>query len=54
MSSDIIIDNVGNENHRAERFDRISMLLHWLTVLLVVIQLATVWFKGLGGAAPLG
>lgn len=38
-----------------DRFDRTSIMLHWLTVTLVVIQFASVWaIDAVGDKSPLG
>src|SRR5262249_53524595 len=38
---------------KAGRFDQVSILLHWLTVLLVIEQLTTAWLLSQGyGFAP--
>ena len=38
-----------------DRFDRTSIMLHWLTVILIVIQFASVWaIDAVGDKSPLG
>jgi cytochrome b561 len=51
MNVSVGIENFANDNRRARRFDRTSMLLHWLTVLLIASQLATAWSMD-GKSAP--
>lgn len=36
-------DAVAKIANNDDRFDRISILLHWLTVVLIVVQFSTVW-----------
>ena len=54
MNVSVSIENFANDDRRAGRFDRTSMLLHWLTVLLIASQLATAWPMGAGGRSALG
>jgi cytochrome b561 len=51
MSENIIISNWLDVEPRAKagRFDQISIALHWLTVLLIIAQLATAWAASKGG-----
>jgi superoxide oxidase len=45
MSEIIIISNwqESKPGAKAGRFDQVSIVLHWLTVLLIVVQLTTAW-----------
>jgi cytochrome b561 len=54
MSENIIISNWLEAEPRAKagRFDKISIALHWLTVLLIVAQFTTAWVMSKGDDIP--
>jgi len=49
MNISVSIETFANDDRRAGRFDRTSMLLHWLTAVLIASQLATAWAMEMGG-----
>ena len=52
MSEDIVVEDWrgAKPQPKAGRFDRISIAVHWLTVVLVATQFATAWLLNLGGS----
>ena len=52
MSEDIVVEGWrgAKPQPKAGRFDRISIAVHWLTVLLVATQFATAWLLNLSGS----
>lgn len=52
MSEDIVVEDWrgAKPQPRAGHFDRISIAVHWLTVVLVATQFATAWLLNLGGS----
>jgi cytochrome b561 len=56
MSEDIFVEDWrgAKPQPRAGHFDRISIAVHWLTVVLVATQFATAWLLNLAAATLRG
>jgi cytochrome b561 len=53
IEAEFTVLETAEQRYPAERFDRVSMALHWLTVVLVAFQLATAFLMHQGGRGGL-